>query len=76
MIAARAGVNRSLEPNQIVSGAPVMPHEVWVKAQAVIPRLPELRQAVRTLEERVKKLEAAQGERGRKKGYRDKGGKG
>jgi UDP-3-O-[3-hydroxymyristoyl] glucosamine N-acyltransferase len=58
MIAARAGVNRSLEPNQIVSGAPVMPHEVWVKAQAVIPRLPELRQAVRTLEDRVKTLEA------------------
>ena len=60
MIAARAGVNRSLEPNQIVSGAPVMPHEVWVKAQAVIPRLPELRQAVRTLEERMKQLEASQ----------------
>ncbi|MEO8046418.1 MAG: UDP-3-O-(3-hydroxymyristoyl)glucosamine N-acyltransferase [Nitrospirota bacterium] len=58
MIAARAGVNRSLEPNQIVSGAPVMPHEVWVKAQAVIPRLPELRHAVRTLEERMKQLEA------------------
>ena len=60
MIAARAGVNRSLEPNQIVSGAPVMPHEVWVKAQAVIPRLPELRQAVRTLEERMRQLEASQ----------------
>ena len=59
MIAARAGVNRSLEPNQIVSGAPVMPHEVWVKAQAVIPRLPELRQAVRSLEERMKQLEAS-----------------
>jgi UDP-3-O-[3-hydroxymyristoyl] glucosamine N-acyltransferase len=59
MIAARAGVNRSLEPNQIVSGAPVMPHEVWVKAQAVIPRLPELRQAIRTLEERMKQLEAS-----------------
>jgi UDP-3-O-[3-hydroxymyristoyl] glucosamine N-acyltransferase len=66
MIAARAGVNRSLEPNQIVSGAPVMPHEVWVKAQAVIPRLPELRQAIRTLEERVKTLEASQGKRGKK----------
>jgi UDP-3-O-[3-hydroxymyristoyl] glucosamine N-acyltransferase len=66
MIAARAGVNRSLESNQIVSGAPVMPHEVWVKAQAVIPRLPELRQAVRTLEERMKKLEASQGKRGKK----------
>jgi UDP-3-O-[3-hydroxymyristoyl] glucosamine N-acyltransferase len=59
MIAARAGVNRSLEPNQIVSGAPVMPHEVWVKAQAVIPRLPELRQTIRTLEERMKQLEAS-----------------
>ena len=60
IIAARAGVNRSLESNQIVSGAPVMAHEVWVKAQAVIPRLPELRQAVRTLEERMRQLEALQ----------------
>lgn len=57
MIAARAGVNRSLEPNQIVSGAPVMPHETWMKAQAVIPRLPELRQLVRNLEQRVAELE-------------------
>jgi UDP-3-O-[3-hydroxymyristoyl] glucosamine N-acyltransferase len=73
MIAARAGVNRSLEPNQIVSGAPVMPHEVWVKAQAVIPRLPELRQAIRTLEDRMKKLEASHGAQSKKKG---KGGKG
>lgn len=58
MIAARAGVNRSLEPNQIVSGAPVMPHETWMKAQAVIPRLPELRQLVRSLEQRVVMLES------------------
>jgi len=58
MIAARAGVNRSLEPNQIVSGAPVMAHETWIKAQAVIPRLPELRQLVRSLEQRVVTLEA------------------
>ncbi len=57
MIAARAGVNRSLEANQIVSGAPVMPHETWMKAQAVIPRLPELRQLVRSLEQRVARLE-------------------
>jgi len=57
MIASRAGVNRSLESNQIVSGAPVMPHETWLKAQAVIPRLPELRHLVRSLEERIKRLE-------------------
>src|SRR4029077_13860207 len=60
MIAARAGVNRSLEPHQIVSGVPLMPQEVWVKAQAVIPRLPELRQVIRSLEERMTQLEASQ----------------
>src|SRR5689334_5019147 len=58
MIAARAGVNRSVEPNQIVSGAPIMPHATWMKAQAVIPRLPELRQLVRDLAQRVVRLEA------------------
>jgi UDP-3-O-[3-hydroxymyristoyl] glucosamine N-acyltransferase len=57
MIAARSGVNRSLTGNQIVSGAPVMPHEVAIKAMAIIPRLPELRQQVRDLEQRVQDLE-------------------
>ncbi|MGQ0812664.1 MAG: UDP-3-O-(3-hydroxymyristoyl)glucosamine N-acyltransferase [Nitrospiraceae bacterium] len=57
MIAARSGVTRNLEPNQIVSGAPVMPHEVFIKAQAIIPRLPELRQRVRELEGRIQELE-------------------
>ena len=56
MIAAKAGVNRSLESNQIVSGAPVMPHETSLKIQAVINHLPELRQLVRTMEQRVKTL--------------------
>ncbi|MFM8551740.1 MAG: UDP-3-O-(3-hydroxymyristoyl)glucosamine N-acyltransferase, partial [Nitrospiraceae bacterium] len=58
IIAARSGVNRSVTSNQIVSGAPVMPHEIAIKAQAVIPRLPELRQQIRDLEQRVRTLEA------------------
>ncbi|MEK7293987.1 MAG: UDP-3-O-(3-hydroxymyristoyl)glucosamine N-acyltransferase, partial [Nitrospirota bacterium] len=58
MIAARSGVNRSLTGNQIVSGTPAMPHEVSIKAQAVIPRLPEIRQQVRELLHRVSALEA------------------
>jgi len=58
MIAARSGVNRSLTSNQIVSGTPAMPHEVSIKAQAVVPRLPELRQQVRELLQRVSALEA------------------
>jgi len=58
MIAARSGVNRSLTGDQIVSGTPAMPHEVSIKAQAVVPRLPELRQQVRDLLKRVSALEA------------------
>ena len=60
MIAARSGVNRSLTGNQIVSGAPVMPHEVAMKAMAVIPRLPELRRQLRDLEHRMLDLERTQ----------------
>lgn len=59
MIAAKSGVTRSLEPNQIVSGAPVMPHATFLKAQAVIPQLPELRRRIRELEERLEQLERA-----------------
>ncbi|TKS61899.1 MAG: UDP-3-O-(3-hydroxymyristoyl)glucosamine N-acyltransferase [Nitrospira sp.] len=57
MIAAQAGVNRSLKSNQIVSGAPVMPHEISLKVQAVVHRLPELRQLVLSLKQRVETLE-------------------
>ena len=63
MIGARSGVNRSVSSRQIVSGAPVMPHEVAVKAHAVIPRLPELRNQLRGLERRIQALEAARGSR-------------
>jgi UDP-3-O-[3-hydroxymyristoyl] glucosamine N-acyltransferase len=63
MIAARSGVNRGVSSRQIVSGAPVMPHEIAVKAHAVIPRLPELRNQLRDLERRVRDLEAARGSR-------------
>ena len=58
MVAAQSGVNRSLEANQIVAGAPVMPHETFLRSQAVIPRLPELRQRLRELEKRVAVLES------------------
>jgi UDP-3-O-[3-hydroxymyristoyl] glucosamine N-acyltransferase len=66
MIAARSGVNRSLTGNQIVSGTPAMPHEISIKAQAVVPRLPEVRQQVRDLEHRVRELESRAARAGKK----------
>lgn len=73
LIAARSGVNRSLAPGQVVSGAPVMPHDISIKAQAVIPRLPELRAQLRALEHRVKALETRATRPGKK--AKEKGGK-
>lgn len=72
MIAAKSGVTRSLEPNQIVSGAPVMPHTTFLKAQAVIPQLPEMRQRIRELEERLARIEQAPRKSGPKKPARKK----
>ena len=58
LIAAKAGVNRSVESNQIVGGIPAMPREKALKVQGVIFQLPELKQLVRDLEERVATIEA------------------
>jgi UDP-3-O-[3-hydroxymyristoyl] glucosamine N-acyltransferase len=57
MIAAKAGVNRSVESNQIVGGAPALPRERALKVQGVIHHLPEINQQVRDLVERVQTLE-------------------
>jgi UDP-3-O-[3-hydroxymyristoyl] glucosamine N-acyltransferase len=65
MIAAQAGVTRSLEPGQIVSGSPAIPHDVSLRAHALVPRLPELRQQLRELEQRLRGLERAAKKRGR-----------
>ena len=57
MIAARSGVNRNVESQEVVGGAPVMPYEVFLKSHALIARLPELRQQLRELKERLQVLE-------------------
>ena len=57
MIAAKSGVNRSIEPNQIVGGIPAMPRDKALRIQGGIFQLPETREMVRKLEERVTTLE-------------------
>jgi UDP-3-O-[3-hydroxymyristoyl] glucosamine N-acyltransferase len=58
MIAAQAGVARSVAEGVIVSGSPAQPHDVSLRTQALITRLPELRRQLRELAERVSALEA------------------
>ena len=58
MIGAQAGVVRNVGEGEIVVGTPAAPHDVGLRAHALLLRLPELRQQVRELAARVRALEA------------------
>jgi UDP-3-O-[3-hydroxymyristoyl] glucosamine N-acyltransferase len=57
MAAARSGVHKNVPPGRIVAGAPHMPHRDWLKMEACLPKLPEMREALAALQRRVAVLE-------------------
>ena len=57
MAAARSGVHKDIPPGQIVAGSPHMPHREWLKMEACLPKLPEMREALAALQRRVAVLE-------------------
>jgi UDP-3-O-[3-hydroxymyristoyl] glucosamine N-acyltransferase len=57
MVAARSGVHKDIPPHQIVAGAPHLPHREWLKMEACLPKLPEMRAALAALQRRVAALE-------------------
>ena len=57
MVGAQAGVPEDIPPNQVVSGSPHMPHRSWLRTQAHLPKLPEMRKTMISLLKRVEKLE-------------------
>src|SRR5580765_2375485 len=57
MVGAKTGVSRSVEPGEVVSGYPSMPHGVFKRVSALLQKLPQMFQRTRALEERVQKLE-------------------
>jgi len=59
IVGAQSGVPADLPAGAIVSGSPAFPHQDWLKAQAVLRRLPKLRQQIQQLEQRVRELEAS-----------------
>ncbi len=54
-----AGILSDVSSNKIVSGAPGMPHKLWLKVAGIMPKLPGLRKKLLSLEKRVKKCEQA-----------------
>jgi len=57
MAAARSGVHKDIPPGRIVAGFPHMPHREWLKMEACLPKLPEMREALAALQRRVAALE-------------------
>jgi UDP-3-O-[3-hydroxymyristoyl] glucosamine N-acyltransferase len=57
MAAARSGVHKDIPPGQIVAGSPHMPHREWLKMEACLPKLPEMRETLAALQQRVAALE-------------------
>lgn len=58
IVSGKSGVAKSIPPGQVVSGNPTMPHQTYLRSRMVLPRLPEMQQRLRALEERVRSLEA------------------
>ncbi len=52
-----SGVAKSVPKGAVVSGAPDMPHKLWLKVQKIIPRLPDLKKKISELEKRIQKIE-------------------
>ncbi|MDD2850467.1 MAG: UDP-3-O-(3-hydroxymyristoyl)glucosamine N-acyltransferase [Desulfuromonadaceae bacterium] len=58
LVGAQSGVPSSLPANAAYSGTPTMPHKEWLKSVMVVPRLPEMKKTLSSLEKRVAELEA------------------
>lgn len=57
MIGAQSGVHDDVPPRQVVSGSPHLPHRQWLRVEACVAQLPEMRKTVASLLKRLEELE-------------------
>ncbi len=57
MVGGGTAVTRDVEAGQVIAGRNAMPVREWLKVQAVLPKLPELKKLVSELERRIRELE-------------------
>jgi UDP-3-O-[3-hydroxymyristoyl] glucosamine N-acyltransferase len=58
IVGGQSGVAKSLPAGSIVSGTPTMPHQTYLRTRMVIQKLPEMAAKIRSLEDRIRLLEA------------------
>ncbi len=56
MVAAQAGLKGHIAKG-VYAGSPAIPHAVWLRAQALYGRLPEMHKRLRELEDKIKRME-------------------
>lgn len=56
-VGAKSGVGRSVKDGEDLSGIPAVPHKEWLRTYATLRRLPQLKDELRQLKEKVRKLE-------------------
>ncbi len=58
IVGAQSGVHNDIKKKGVFSGSPAIAHNVWLRAQAVISKLPELKKRLEDLERRIKEIES------------------
>jgi UDP-3-O-[3-hydroxymyristoyl] glucosamine N-acyltransferase len=58
VVAAQAGVTKSVPPNTLVSGYPAKPHDIAKRVNACLQNLPRLYNEVAKLKKKIEELEA------------------
>lgn len=53
MVTPQSGIPSDVPPNSIVSGAPAIDHQLWLKCCAIYSKLPEMYAAFRKLRDRL-----------------------
>ena len=56
VVTAKAGVSKSVPADSKVSGMPPIDHDLWIRAQILYARLPEMYQALKELQKEVERL--------------------
>jgi UDP-3-O-[3-hydroxymyristoyl] glucosamine N-acyltransferase len=56
IVGPKAGIAKSVADGETISGAPGMPHRVWLRVHRLLPRLPELKKDLDELKKQVARL--------------------
>ncbi|MDY6905224.1 MAG: UDP-3-O-(3-hydroxymyristoyl)glucosamine N-acyltransferase [Thermodesulfobacteriota bacterium] len=57
VVGPQAGIVKSISPNEVISGTPGIPHKLWLKAQNIVAKLPDLKKRLVALEKRMGEID-------------------